>query len=298
MDSSVTSSMVFGLDDLLCMGLLSEAVQAWVLALEQRRSVHSLFLDLAKAFDSVPHCHLLLRLDLLGIRGDLLNWFRAFLTCRRQRVVINGQTSNWLDVHSGVPQGSVLGPLLFILYMDDLHSSVTGSTLKIFADDVAVYKVVTSVSDCHVLQEDLSSIFCWTAAWQVRLNPGKCEALNITNKRAPIQFDYTINGGVIQWKPFVRYLGIYVNSKLTWSDHCKKIASKATKLLNVLRRTMFGCSILAKDVAYQSIVRPSMEYACAVWSPHTEKDCSLLDAIQNRAARWVLKSRWDPVSLK
>ena len=192
----------------------------------------------------------------------------------------------------------MLGPLLFILYMDDLHSSVTGSTLKIFADDVAVYKVVTSVSDCHVLQEDLSSIFCWTAAWQVRLNPGKCEALNITNKRAPIQFDYTINGGVIQWKPFVRYLGIYVNSKLTWSDHCKKIASKATKLLNVLRRTMFGCSILAKDVAYQSIVRPSMEYACAVWSPHTEKDCSLLDAIQNRAARWVLKSRWDPVSLK
>ena len=159
--------------------------------------------------------------------------FRTFLTCRRQRVVINGQTSNWLDVRSGVPQGSVLGPLLFILYIDDLHRSVTGSTLKIFADDVTIYKVVTSVSDCRILQEDLSHIFCWTAAWQVRLNSGKCEALNITNKQAPIQFDYTVNGGVIQWKPFVRYLGIYVNSKLTWSDHCKIIASKATMLLNV-----------------------------------------------------------------
>ena len=155
----------------------------------------------------MPHCHLLLRLDLLGIRGDLLNWFRAFLTCRRQRVVINGQTSNWLDVCSGVPQGSVLGPLLFILYVDDLHSSVTGSTLKIFADDVAVYKVVTSVSDCHVLQEDLSSIFCWTAAWQVRLNPVKCEALNITNKWAPIQFDYTINGELFSGNPLYAIWG-------------------------------------------------------------------------------------------
>ena len=88
------------------------------------------------------------------------------------------------------------------------------------------------------------------------------------------------------------------NSKLTWSDHCKKIASKAIKLLNVLCRTMFDCSILAKNVAYKSIVRPSMEYACAVWNPHTEKDCALLDAVQNRAARWVLKSRWDPESLR
>ena len=279
-------------------GLLSEAVHDWAFALEQRKSVHSLFLDLAKAFDSVPHYHLLLRLDLLGIRGDLLNWFQAFLTCRRQRVVINGQTSSWLDVRSGVPQGSVLGPLLFILYINDLHHSVTDSTLKVFADDVTIYKVVTDASDCHVLQEDLTRIFCWTVAWQVRLNPGKCEALNITNKRTPIQFDYTINGGVIQWKSFVRYLGIYVNSKLTWSDHCKMVASKATKLLNVLRRTMFGCSVLAKDVAYRSIVRPSMEYACAVWNPHTEKDSTLLDAIQNRAARWILRSRWDPESLR
>jgi len=161
---------------------------------------------------------------------------------------------------------------------------VSSSTLKIFAEDVTVYKVVTSISDCHVLQEDLSCIFCWTAAWQVRLNPGKYEALNITNKWVPNQFDYTIDGGVIQWKPFVRYLGIYVNSKLTWSDHCKMIASRAIKLLNVLCRSMLGCSILAKDVAYKSIVRPSMEYTCVVWNLHTKKDCALLDAIQNQAA--------------
>ena len=157
-------------------GLLSEAVHDWALALEQRNSVHSLFLDLAKAFDSVPHYHLLLRLDLLGIRGELLDWFQAFLTCRKQRVIINGQKSDWLPVRSGVPQGSVLGPLLLVLYIDSLHHSVTNSTLKVFADDVTVYKVVASASDCQLLQDDLSCLYDWTVAWQVRLNPAKCEA--------------------------------------------------------------------------------------------------------------------------
>ena len=122
-------------------------------------------------------------------------------------MVVNGQRSTWLDVRSGVPQGSVLGPLLFILYIDDLRHSVSNSTLKIFADDVTVYKVVTDASDCHVLQEDLACIFGWTVAWQVCLNPVKCEALNISNKWTPIQFDYSIDGGVIQWKPLFAIWG-------------------------------------------------------------------------------------------
>ena len=132
----------------------------------------------------------------------------------------------------------------------------------------------------------------------MRLNPAKCEALSISNKCSPLQFIYTIGGGSISWKFLVRYLGIYINSKLTWSDHCKLTASKASKILNVLRRTMFGCSALAKDVAYRSIVRPCMEYACVVWNPHTAKDCALLDAVQNRAARWIMRSHWDPMALK
>ena len=182
---------------------LLRAVHDWALALEQRKSVHCLFLDLAKAFDSVPHYHLLLRLDLLGIRGGLLDWFRVFLTCRRQRVLVNGQKSDWIQVRSGVPQGSVLGPLLFILYIDSLHHSVTNSTLKIFADDVTLYRTVSNVSDCQLLQEDLARVSDWTATWQVRLNPAKCEALNLSNKHSPLQFTYTIGGGPILWKSLV-----------------------------------------------------------------------------------------------
>ena len=130
---------------------------------------------------------------------------------------------------SGVPQGSVLGPLLFVLYIDSLHHSVTNSILKVIADDVTVYKVVASASDCQLLQDDLSCWYDWTVAWQVHLNPAKCEALNISHKLSPPQFTYTMNSGAISWKPLVKYLGIYINSKLTWSDHCKLTASQATR---------------------------------------------------------------------
>ena len=116
----------------------------------------------------------------------------------------------------------------------------------------------------------------------------------------PLQFTYTIGGGPILWKSLVRYLGVHNNSKLTWSDHCKVTASKASRILNVLQRTMLGCSAHVKDVVYKSIVRPCLEYACVVWNPHSAKDSAVLDAVQNRAARWinVVGSHWDPAALK
>ena len=160
--------------------------------------------------------------------------------------------------------------------------------MKVFADDITVYKlkVVASVSDCQILQDDSSCLYDWTVAWQVHLNPAKCEALNLSHKLSPPQFTYTVNGGTISWKPLVKDLGIYISSKLTQSDQCKLTASrsKAIRISNILHRTMFGCStctlaIDAKDVAYRSIVRLCMEYACVVWNPHTARDCALLDAV-------------------
>ena len=141
--------------------LLVQVVHDWAKALNYRGSSHCLFLDFAKAFDSVPHQRLLLRLECLGIRGNLLSWFRSYLTNRFQRVVVNGHYSEWLPMLSGVPQGSILGPLLFILYINDLHSLVT-SSLKIYADDVALYAAVSSYQDCVNLQNDLASIYDWS----------------------------------------------------------------------------------------------------------------------------------------
>jgi len=145
---------------------------------------------------------------LLGITGHLLNWLRSFLTSRSQRVVINGKFSRWLPVTSGVPQGSILGPLLFLLYIDDLATVVHHSTIKLFADDVGIYHEVKGYEDCKKLQDDLNRIFLWTVKWQLRLNSQKCNALMITRKRNPLIHTYCVNGSPITCKSLIRYLGV------------------------------------------------------------------------------------------
>ena len=244
--------------------LLLSAVHDWSLCLELRSSVHCVLLDFAKAFDSVAHEHLLLKLQLLGIDGKLLQWIRSFLTHRWQRVVVNGAYSDWLSVKSGVPQGSVLGPLLFLLYIDDLHSVVKHSKLKLYADDVTLYKEIKCESDCKLLQEDLDCICDWADKWQLRLNASKCDAFLISNKRKKISYDYFINRSLLSWKSSVKYLGVFFQSNLSWSHHCKYVAAKASKSLNFLRHTLWGATTEAKSMVYKSLVRPSLEYACTL----------------------------------
>ena len=135
--------------------LLLRTTHDMALALEGRSSLHCLLLDFSKVFDSVPHERLLLKLDAVGIRGKLLTWIRGLLTCRVQRVVVNGSYSSWLPVRLGVPQGSVLGPLLFIIYVNDIYSVIHNSRHEMFADDLALYREVQTLDDCELLQNDL-----------------------------------------------------------------------------------------------------------------------------------------------
>ena len=141
----------------------------------------------------------------------------------------------------------------------------------------------------------MSSVFQWSLKRQLKLNPKKCEAINISNKRSFISFDYCVGSYPVLWSKNVKYLGVVINSKLKWNDHCQYVVSKASKCLNHLRRAMFGCTQAAKTNAYKALVRPYLEYACAVWSPYTVHDTDLLESVQNRAARWI-KSFWDPSS--
>ena len=223
--------------------LLLSAVNDWGNTLNSHQSVHCLFIDLSKAFDSIPHERLLLKLQLFGVGGSLLLWFRNYLTTRRQRVVLNGIYSNWLPVTSGVPQGSILGPLLFIVYMNDLDNVIT-CDYKMYADDVTLYHRIVSYEDCSFLQRNLDSFMQWCSRWQMSLQPHKCEALCITNIVLLIsvcQFILHINAlnYPLIWSESVRYLGVVINSRLTWSDHCKSVCSKATGVLNLLRRKLY-----------------------------------------------------------
>ena len=186
--------------------LLLRTTHDMALALEERASLHCLLLDFSKAFDSVPHERLLLKLDAVGIRGRLLAWIRAFFTCRMQRVVVNGAYSSWLPVRSGVPQGSVLGPLLFIIYVNDIYSVIHNSSHGMFADDLTLYRAVRTLDDCELLPNDLTNVASWSQRWQLKLNWTKCEAINITNKRQSPLFSYNIHNHSIPWCPQIRYL--------------------------------------------------------------------------------------------
>ena len=139
-----------------------------------------------------------------------------------------------------MPQGSVLGPLLFLLYINDLHEVISHSEFNVFADDVALYKEIKSSSGCNLLQEDLNNVFFWSEHWQLRLGLPKCEALCISNKRSPITTTYSVNDIPLRWSTSICYLGLHITTNLCWSKYCKIIAAKATKCLNYLHHTLWG----------------------------------------------------------
>ena len=183
---------------------------------------------------------------------------------------------------------------MFILYIDNLHSLVQSLSLKIYADDVALYARVSSRQNCIDLQGDLSRIHDWSLRWQLNLSPSKCEALNITNKRSPIPFTYHIGSVSVTWCNKVKYLGVVITSNLKWNDHCQCIVHKATQLVPewAAEGYMHGCTDRAKALAYMALVWPCLEYYNVVCTLHTSKNLDLIESVQHRAARWI-KSSFD-----
>ena len=145
--------------------------------------------DFNKAFDKVPHSRLALKLGHYGVRGNARNWISAFLSNRSQRVVLDGEASDTVLVTSGVPQGSVLGPILFLLHLNDLPNGIS-SGVRLFADDAIVYRTISDPSDCQTFQEDLDKLSNWEKTWLMEFNASKCEVLIVTNKHSPIVTNY------------------------------------------------------------------------------------------------------------
>ena len=192
-------------------------------------------------------------------------------------MTVDGCVSNWSNVSSGVPQGSILGPLLFLIYINDIGVGLAANC-RLFAGDCTLFKEVNSVSDAKCLQSDLNKIVTWSRIWQLPLNSSKCKANCVSNKKYPLLFTYTINNVNLEWVDNFKYLGLTVDGKLKWSDHINISASKATRILNVLRRNLHCCSMQSKKKAYQSLVRPHLEFCAPIW-----------------AARWIC-AKWDPSS--
>ena len=264
-----------------------------------------MILDFSKAFDKVYHQHLLLKLEHYGIRGPTLSWIGDFLANRTQRVMIEGTHSETAPVTSRVPQGSVLGPLLFICYINDLPTCVS-SDIRMFADDCLLYRTMHSQQDAVILQEDLNMLQQWESKWLMSFNPGKCEVLRVTNKRKHIiHTHYKIHGMILDTVDKTKYLGVTIQSNLNWKPHIRNIAKKANSVRAFLQRNLSNCPRPVKEQAYKTYVspiqwgcleynnqeprnvRPILEYASTVWDPHTKELTTQLEMVQRRAARFV-----------
>ena len=245
-----------------------------------------ILLDFLKAFDRVSHMRLCHKLHHLGINGSLLAWIKCFLSERTQRVIVNGQRSSPSVVLSGVPQGSVLGPLLFLCYINDIISGIS-SPIKLYADDVLIYRIIDNEDDCKMLQRDLDLLQTWAHKWNMSFNPVKCEFLRITNKQNRTYFPYSIQDTLIRKVTKAKYLGVTLNNKLTWNNHIANITGKANSVYGFMHRNFNNCPSKIKSALYKSMIRPILEYAGNVWSPHCDKDIQCMERVQRRAARFA-----------
>ena len=248
-----------------------------------------IFLDFAKAFDSVPHNELLLKLKHLGVSGDLWLWLQCYLSRRQQCVCIEGCRSELLPVVSGVPQGSILGPLLFLVFINDLPDSVKNSMLLLFADDAKCAKHVSGPFDCALLQDDLNSLHFWSCKWNLTFKEIKCVLLRCCSKGATTLTTYSLNSKDIQVQDTHKDLGVIISDDLSFSAHYKHVTSRAYRVLGLLRRTFTPtANVKEKRLLYISLVRSQLMYCSELWRPHLVKDIVLLESVQRRATKYIL----------
>ena len=240
-------------------------------------------LDFSKAFDTVPHRKLLEKMKKYGIKGNILQWVSSFLTTRKMKVVIDGFCSEEDQVTSGVPQGTVLGPILFLIHINDLPL-VVESQVRLFADDCLLYRPIRSISDQVKLQEDLKSLENWANEWGMSFNAKKCYIMSIRNKTP---YFYKLKNHILETVSSIPYLGITISEDLKWNHHVGTITKKASSTLGFMRRNLRSCPMECRKAAYFSLVRSKLEYAATVWDPYYQHDIDRLENIQRRAARFI-----------
>ena len=270
-----------------CLTNLLEALESWTKALDDGYGFHIIYLDFKKAFDSVPHERLLKKLKMYGIAGKTLEWIKSFLTARTMRVSIRNAYSTWIEVTSGVPQGSVLGPLLFLLFVNDLPQWIT-SSLKMFADDTKLWHNIGKESDSQRLQNDLDSLIKWSTEWQLKFNPSKCKVMHIGHSMDTKYFISDENNrreleSVVEEKD----LGVYFTCNLKPSTQCIKSAATARKVIGLVRRHFRRMDREDFLLIYKTYIRPHLEYCVQAWSPHLVKDIECLERVQRTATKLV-----------
>ena len=247
--------------------------------------VDGIFLDFSSAFDKVDHNILVSKLHSMGIRGFLLQWIQNFLYKRKQRVVFKGAVSEWCSVTSGVPQGSVLGPIFFVLFVNDLND-VVSSPLFQFADDHTILRPIFSEGDHNALQTDIHNIFNWTILNKLPLNPSKCSAMHMTRSKSPNYCDtYIMGGSTLAEVNEFKLLGVTFSKDLSFDSHIDTISRKVSKLSGFIIRCTRNMSSYALLNLYKALILPHITYCACVWSPHQRNHLDRLERVQRKITR-------------
>ncbi|KAI8513750.1 hypothetical protein Bbelb_080740 [Branchiostoma belcheri] len=270
-----------------CTTQLITTLDLWTQAVEAGEPLDAIYLDFRKAFDSVPHARLMHKLSQYGIDGKLHGWIQAFLTDRKQRVCIDGEMSDWAKVTSGIPLGSVLGPFLFVVFINDMPGTIS-SACHLFADDAKVFRRVNSPAEVATLQADINNLAAWSKDWQLSFNIEKCKRMHIGHGN-PCQ-EYEIQGSTLEETSEERDLGVIVDRKLKFHAHCTAAANKAFRILGLVKKS-FQLDKTTVPLLYKTMVRPIIEYDNVIWGPYSIGDQELLNRVQHKATRLVLGFR-------
>jgi hypothetical protein len=271
---------------------LLECTHDWFIGLSNCNNIDVIYIDFSKAFDSIVFTKLLSKLEQYGITGALLKWLYGFIHNRIQCVVIENCFSSFTDVASGVPQGSVLGPILFLIFINDIVSSCCGITsVKLFADDVKLYNIYNCEDGSLNLQQSVDKIVYWSNIWQLKVNVDKCHVLSIRNRnksKDSNQSQYLLDGIPLSNVSFISDLGVTIDSNLSFKLHISTIITKALQRVGVFFRGFNSRRLDFVRKTFTTYIRPLLEYNSIVWNPAHKYLIDKLESVQRQFTKRIV----------
>ena len=279
-----------------CVTQLLHMMEDLTRLIDDKQNVDMIYFDFKKAFDTVPHNRLLTKLEYYGITGNILSWIENFLSDRKQMVKVGSKFSDSINVTSGIPQGSILGPILFTIFINDLPNEVE-SFCKIFADDTKIYNVT---SESKRLQDDINAMILWSENWQLYFNTGKCKRMHIGTSND--KNEYTMKIGdedtTIEECTEEKDLGVIIDNQLKFDRHVQETVKKANRVLGAIKRNFTYIDKETLLMLFKGLVRPILEYGNTIWAPHLKRQSTEIEKVQRRATKLVREIKDKPYEVR
>ena len=273
---------------------LLHVLHEWTEILDQGGTIDAVYLDFMKAFHKVPHKRLMHKLKVYRSGGPVHNWIRSFLIGRIQRAKVDLATSGWRNVTSGIQQGSVLGPILFVLYINDMPEAIAyNSTSAMFADDTKLFRRTDLPNGKQYIQKDLDHIFQWSDTWLMKFQPIKCKVMSLgyqQDEDTPTLYLYTRkdDGKLeidLEKAEVKKDIGVYVDNNLNFREQITNKTNKANQTVGIIRRNFNHLDHKSFTLLCKSLVRPHLKVSNSAWVPHLKKDIEPIKSVHRRARR-------------